>query len=204
MSAERDDQTALGGGAGLGGRWRSSPVPLAFMIGAGVTRWGRLACVGLGKCAWCHVGALGGAKRPWRMTGGETHCDEGTPQVGQDWGNRERDASWPLGTRGRGFPWSGCEIRNNMDTSLEGGEERREKHLISGGEGGNIGRSDRGETFGREANVGHWFMEERDQVVEVARSRDGRERRWGAVSRGATLHMLVGGHGQVEVQGCKA
>jgi len=32
--------------------------------------------------------------------------------------------------------------------------------------------SDGRETFGQEANVGHCFMEERDQVVKVTRGRE--------------------------------
>jgi len=63
--------------------------------------------------------------------------------------------------------------------------------LFPDGEGGNICRSDGGETRGAEPKVSGSLVAKRDQVVEISSGREGREWGWCADSRGAAL---MGGH----------
>jgi len=63
--------------------------------------------------------------------------------------------------------------------------------LFPDGEGGNIRRSEGGETRSGEAKVSSSLVEKRDQMVEIPRGWEGRERGRSADSRGAAL---MGGH----------
>ena len=74
-----------------------------------------------------------------------------------------------------------------MDARLKGGADQREKHLFPDGEGGNIRRSDGGETRSGKPKVSSSLVEKRDQVVKVSSGREGRERGRSTDSRGAAL-----------------
>ena len=54
----------------------------------------------------------------------------------------------------------GFEGSSDVDASLERGEKKKEEHLFTDGKGGDVGWSDGGETFGREAHIACPFMEE--------------------------------------------
>ena len=79
----------------------------------------------------------------------------------------------------------------DMDARLQGGTEKREEHLFPDGEGGNVRRSDGGETRSWKPKVSSSLVEKRDQVVQVSSGREGRERGRSTDPRGAAL---MGGH----------
>jgi len=63
--------------------------------------------------------------------------------------------------------------------------------LFPDGEGGDVCRSDGGETRSGEPKVRGGLVEKRDQMVEIPSVREGRERGWSAESRRAAV---MGGH----------
>ena len=82
----------------------------------------------------------------------------------------------------------GCR---DVDARLKGSAEQREEYLFSDGEGGNVRRSDGGETRSGKPKVSSSLVEKRDQMVEIPSGWEGRERGRSADSRGAAL---MGGH----------
>jgi len=85
----------------------------------------------------------------------------------------------------------GLQGRCDVDTRFKGGAEQGEEYLFPDREGGDVRRSDGGETRGREPKVSGSLVEERDQMVEISSGREGRERGCCTDSRGAAL---MGGH----------
>jgi len=72
--------------------------------------------------------------------------------------------------------------RRDVDARLKGSAEQREEYLFSDGEGGNVRRSDGGETRSGKPKVSSSLVEKRNQMVEISSGRERRERGWTADS----------------------
>ena len=62
----------------------------------------------------------------------------------------------------------GGEGYTNLYSGLDGGAKKGNKHIFFYEECSEVEGGNRGKTFSQEAHVGCRFMEEQDQVVEVA------------------------------------